>query len=174
VVLNIPWIKPIHKAGPFQFIMETQLILPDNNLQYLSSELLGDTIEVKVASKRTTAICPFCGTPSTNVHSHYTRILQDLPIGGKKVKLLLHNVKYRCLNKDCTHTTFAEAFDFYDPKATVTKRLKAEIIRIARTQDSVSAANYLRENVAIVGKSTICTLLKATGKKRQRAQGADT
>jgi hypothetical protein len=80
---------------------------------------------------------------------------------------VLTNRKFLCLNKDCTHTTFAEAFDFYEPKATVTKRLKAEIIRIARTQDSVSAANYLREHTAIVGKSTICTLLKeARGKKR--------
>ncbi|GHT99173.1 hypothetical protein FACS1894142_6450 [Spirochaetia bacterium] len=153
--------------------METQLTLPDEQLQFVSSEVIGDTIEIKVASKRTTPTCPYCGTPSDNVHSHYTRILQDLPIDGKKVKLLLHNVKYRCLNTDCAHTTFAEAFDFYDPKATVTKRLKAEIIRIAGTMDSVSAANYLRETVAVVGKSTICALLKAAGAGKRRGNSSE-
>ena len=110
-------------------LIEALRTLPDKNLKFVSSEMVGDTLEITVTSKRSKPICPYCGTPSDSVHSHYTRVLQDLPAWGIKVKYLLHNVKYRCLNKDCAHTTFAEAFDFFEPKATITKRLKAEIVK---------------------------------------------
>ncbi|GHU59581.1 hypothetical protein FACS189444_5150 [Spirochaetia bacterium] len=154
-------------------LIEALRTLPDKNLKFVSSEMVGDILEIKVTSKRLAPTCPYCGTSSDSVHSHYTRVLQDLPAWGIKIKLLLHNVKYRCLNTDCAHTTFAETFDFYDPQATITKRLKAEIIRIGSTMDSVSAANYLREHTAVVSKSTICTLLKAAGAgKRPKAHGA--
>ncbi|GHT97701.1 hypothetical protein FACS1894142_2790 [Spirochaetia bacterium] len=153
-------------------LIEALRTLPDKNLKFVSSEMVGDTLEIKVTSKQTKPTCPYCGTPSDSVHSHYTRVLQDLPSWGIKVKLLLYNVKYRCLNTNCAHTTFAETFDFYDPQATVTKRLKAEIIRVGNTMDSVSAANYLREHTAVVSKSTICTLLKEAGTgKRPKARG---
>jgi hypothetical protein len=79
---------------------------------------------------------------------------------------VLHFKIERGMNKKCTHKTFAETFDFYEPKATATKRLKEEIVRIAVAQSSVSAARYLSENVARVGKSTICTLLKKKKRKK--------
>ncbi|GHT97623.1 hypothetical protein FACS1894142_2550 [Spirochaetia bacterium] len=155
-------------------LIEALQNLPDKNLKFVSSEMVGDTLEIKVTSKRPNPpICPYCNTPSDSVHSHYTRVLQDVPAAGIKVKWLLYNVKYRCLNTDCAHTTFAETFDFYDTKATVTKRLKAEIIRIGNTMDSVSAANYLREHTAVVSKSTICTLLKAAGTGKRRGNSSE-
>lgn len=146
--------------------MEELLTSPDEDIEYVSSELIDDTIEIKIESRRSMGICPYCGKTSEKIHSHYTRILQDLPIQGKKVRLILNNRKYFCVNKKCMHKTFAETFDFYEPKATATKRLKEEIVRIAVAQSSVSAASYLSENVARVGKSTICTLLKKTKKKK--------
>jgi transposase len=96
------------------------------------------------------------------VHSHYTRKLQDLPIQGKKVRLVLENYKYFCLNKDCSRKTFVRQFDFFARKATRTKRLQDEILRLAVAQSSVSAAKYLRNSVADIGKSSVCTLLKKT------------
>jgi len=142
--------------------MNEIVILPDERLSYISHESEATTISLYVQSIDEQAICPYCGERSDKIHSHYLRTLQDLPIQGKKVKLVIDNKKYFCLNKDCSHRTFAEKFSFFEPKATKTKRLQEEILRVSMTQSSLSAAKYLRKSVADVGKSTICNLLKKT------------
>ena len=134
--------------------------LPDERLRCKSYENDGAVIVIRAASISTGAICPYCGKASEKVHSHYTRKLQDLPIQGKKVKPLLDNKKYFCINPECGHKTFAEQFTFFEPKSAWTKRLGKEILRVALTQSSVSASKYLRGSVADVSKSTICNLLK--------------
>ena len=91
--------------------------------------------------------------------------MKDLPIQGKKVKILIEQKKYFCANKICPKKTFAERFDFYDPKATTTKRLQKEILRVAMAQSSVAASRYLRTSVADVSKSTICNMLKKGAKQ---------
>ena len=84
---------------------------------------------------------------------------------GKKVKILLEQKKYFCKNEGCVNKTFAERFSFFGPKATKTKRLQKEILRVALTQSSIAASRYLRSSVADVGKSTICNLLKKEHEK---------
>ena len=145
--------------------MQDIVILPDENLRYISHEIDGSTIMIRVEAIAQQAICPYCGKTSDKVHSRYVRKLSDLPIQGKKVKLLLNNRKYFCINEGCTHKTFAEQFSFFEPKSTKTKRLWEEILRVSLTQSSLSASKYLRSSVAEVGKSTICNLLKKGLKK---------
>ncbi len=65
-----------------------------------------------------------------------------------------------CDNEDCEKETFAETFDFIDSRARMTKRLKEEIVRISMNMSSVQAAKLIRENIADIGKSSICNLLK--------------
>ena len=146
--------------------MEELIRLLDENLQYGGHEIHGDEIHMLVSSARTNASCPHCGKESRQIHSRVTRTLKDLPIQGKKVIIRLEQNKYFCKNKACTHKTFAERFDFFEPNATTTNRLREEIIRIALTQSSVAASRYLRSSVADVGKSTICNLLKKGRQKR--------
>lgn len=140
--------------------MDELIKLLDKSLDYISHEIIGDTIYIHVVSNRNGVKCPFCGTPSTKVHSHYKRAFQDLPIQGKKVKIILNNRKMLCHNVDCKHTTFAETFTFLPYKAKKTKRLEDEIINVSLNVSSVTAAGLLRNRVANVGKSTICNLLK--------------
>jgi len=142
--------------------MNEIISLPDERLAYTSHETDGNVIKIYVESMTEQATCPYCGNTSNYVHSRYARKLQDLPIQGKKVKLIIHNKKYFCLNKDCNYKTFAESFSFFKPKATKTMRLQEEILRVSLSQSSLSAAKYLRNSVADVGKSTICNLLKKT------------
>jgi len=144
--------------------MDEMILLPDKRLIYVSHEIDEKTIRIYVKSSCLESKCPYCGKISNKVHSHYARVLQDLPIQGKKVKLIIDNKKYFCVNKECSHKTFAETFPFFDSKATKTKRLQEEILRVSLTQSSLSAAKYLRNSVADVGKSTICNLLKKTRK----------
>ncbi len=85
---------------------------------------------------------------------------QDLPIMGKKTKVIIENRKFFCDNPDCTFTTFAERFDFLEQNGKKTKRLIDKIIDISLNTSSVAASRTLKDGIAEVGKSTICNLLK--------------
>jgi len=140
--------------------MDEFIKLLDKNLEYVSHEIIDDTIFINVISNRQEVVCPFCGIPSSKVHSHYKRSFQDLPIQGKKVMVILDNRKMFCTNSECNHTTFAETFDFLPHKGKKTKRLEAEIVNISMNVSSLAAEQILKNSVAKVGKSTICNLLK--------------
>lgn len=140
--------------------MDEFIKLLDKNLEYISHEIIDDTIFINVVSNRKEVICPYCGKLSSKAHSHYKRSFQDLPIQGKKVRVILNNRKMFCNNLDCNHTTFAENFDFLKFKAKKTKRLEDEIISISINVSSLTATDLLRNSVADVGKSTVCNLLK--------------
>ena len=140
--------------------MRDLIELLDEKLEYTNHKITGREIHINIKSKRKSAKCPYCGEESKWVHSRVERTLKDLPIQGRKVKLILENYKYFCKNEHCNHKTFAERFDFFKPKATKTNRLQEEILRVSLNQSSIAASKYLRKSVADVGKSTICTLLK--------------
>ena len=140
--------------------MKDIIILPDEKLRYISHEIEGEIIKIEVESIAEQVACPYCKETSDKIHSKYIRKLSDLPIQGKKVKLLLHNRKYFCVNLDCQHKTFAERFSFFESNSTKTKRLWEEILKVSLTQSSMSASKYLRNSITDVGKSTICNLLK--------------
>lgn len=141
-------------------ILEEIVELLDENLEYIKHEVEDNGIVIWVRSSKKEAVCPYCGTPSTRVHSRYKRVFQDLPIQGKKVTIVLIGRKMFCDNEDCEKETFAETFDFIDSRARMTKRLKEEIVRISMNMSSVQAAKLIRENIANIGKSSICNLLK--------------
>jgi len=145
----------------------------DKELRYIMHEIQEEKIILHVESTREEAKCPYCGKVSDRIHSHYERRLQDLPISGKKVRIVLRNKKYFCRNRTCPHKTFAESYAFYEPKATKTKRLQEEILRASLTQSSTSAAKYLRGSVAEVGKSTICGLLKKRRDDARKERGTN-
>lgn len=140
--------------------MDEFIKLLDKNLEYVNHEILDDTYYFSVISNRKEVRCPFCGQISTKVHSTYKRTFQDLPIQGKKVIMTLYNRKMFCSNPDCTHTTFAERFDFLSNKAKKTKRLEDEIVSLSLNCSSIATAEILKKNVVNVSKSTVCNLLK--------------
>lgn len=140
--------------------MDELIKLLDPGLILQKYEIVGDIIKLYVTSEKTELICPFCNMTSARVHSHYERSFQDLPIQGKKTVVIISNRKMFCNNPECSHTTFAEQFDFLAHKAKKSKRLKEEIIRVSLKQSSVSASEYLRKSVVDVKKSTICNYLK--------------
>lgn len=140
--------------------MDELIKLLDNNLRYISHKIDGEFMYIRVESNRLSLDCPFCNTTSDKVHSRYERSFQDLPIQGYKVMLILVNKKYFCKNPECKHTTFAETFSFVKHKAKKTIRLEDKIIQISTNVSSVVASKLLKDQIADVGKSTICNLLK--------------
>lgn len=132
----------------------------DENLDYLEHEIIGDEVHIYVASNRKSCKCPYCGCGSARVHSRYEKSFQDLPVFGKKTKVIIENRKFFCDNPDCTFTTFAERFDFLKQNGKKTPRLIDKIVDISLNTSSVAASRTLRDGIADVGKSTVCNLLK--------------
>lgn len=135
----------------------------DRNFEYIDHDLSGDTITIRVRSKRDTVCCPYCGTPSSRVHSRQKRRFQDLPVMGHQCVIELEHRKMFCVNPDCSHKTFAEPFDCVAPYAQRTKRLNEKVIDTVLDMSSVAAAEQLRNGVCTISRSTICRELKKNG-----------
>ena len=134
----------------------------DTCLKYSWHEVVGERIYLHVYSIRKKLICPYCGKPSTRVHSRYERSFQDLPIQDKKLIVVINNKKMFCDNPKCNKTTFAETYGFLLPKGKKSKRLLEKITDISLNVSSVTASSLLRNGIVDVGKSTICNMLKKT------------
>lgn len=101
----------------------------DASLDYLEHEITENEVIIYVASNRRSCRCPYCGHDSMRIHGRYEKSFQDLPIMGKKTRIIIENRKFFCDNPDCTFTTFAERFDFLKQNGKKTKRLIDKIQR---------------------------------------------
>lgn len=140
--------------------MQKYIELLSNKLRYINLTIENDTIIFDVESTVEAPICPYCGEVSNRKHSSYKKSFMDIPLNNKKVLIRINNRKMFCDNKECSHKTFAEVYDFVERKSKKTKRLKEYIIEVSVNMSSISAQNLLRKNGVEIGKSTICTFLK--------------
>lgn len=141
--------------------MEQEIIrLLDENLECTACRWKSDKIVMEVRSIKNQIRCPYCGSPSTKVHSAYQREIQDIPLLDKQMILLLFTRKLFCKNPDCEHKTFSERFDFVAPNGKKTKRLVERILITSVKMSSVSASYLLKTEAVQVSKSSICDLLK--------------
>lgn len=85
---------------------------PDPNLELLHFSPTNDSLLLTLKSTQTTAPCPACLKQSTRIHSHYTRKVQDLPIGDKSVELLIVTRRFFCDQLECKVKIFTERFDW--------------------------------------------------------------
>jgi len=67
-------------------------------------------VQIGLASRLVFCNCPACGRRSSRVHSHYVRILGDLPAHGRVIQLQLRVRRFFCDFPDCRRQTFAEPF----------------------------------------------------------------
>jgi transposase len=82
------------------------------------------TLTVLVASTSLAARCPLCQESSDHVHSHYQRVVADLPCGVRQVRLLVQVPKFRCKTSACPRKVFAERLaPLIEPWARQTTRL---------------------------------------------------
>ena len=149
--------------------MEELVKLLSADLAYISHEITAEIIYIHVKSARKSAECPYCKHEGIKVHSFYRRNFRDLPMQGKKVEIVLNNLKYFCKNPECKHKSFAEVFDCFPFKGKRSKRLTETIIELSLNVSSVTASKLLKNGMADVGKSTICNLLKKGRKNQQES-----
>ncbi|HEY3416191.1 MAG TPA: ISL3 family transposase, partial [Armatimonadota bacterium] len=88
-----------------------QALLPDTScLKLKSIEQAGNgLVLIRATAFGSAASCPTCHRLSRSLHSHYSRVVRDLPWQGSRVELRLEVRRFRCYARDCPRATFAEA-----------------------------------------------------------------
>jgi len=107
---------------------------PKSHLRLLSVDFQQDAVTVRAASDSDSACCASCQQPSSVVHSRYWRVLRDLPVQAKSVKLHVEVRRFRCRNEDCRRQTFVE------PLASVTVKRSQQTLRFSETVRMVGYA----------------------------------
>ncbi len=86
---------------------------------------------IAVVATHPTSCCPLCSEPSSSIHSHYRRVVRDVPCAGRRVQLCLTVRKFYCRNPYCERKVFAERLpDFVEPWARMTIRHCQQITSI--------------------------------------------
>jgi transposase len=108
------------------------------------------------------AACPGCATVSTSVRGRYQRRLNDTPIGGRPVWLVLRVRRFNCPASGCVVRTFVEQV----PGLTAKRRRRSQPLQ--ELLHGVGAALAGRAGVRLAGKlamrvsrSTLLRLLRA-------------
>jgi transposase len=106
--------------------MADPTILPDPTcLHLLQLEAEGQMITATVKTTALEVRCPLCESRSMQVHSHYRRVLADLPWMGCAMRLVLHVRRFFCPNPDCQRQIFTERLpSVVAPSARRTLRLQ--------------------------------------------------
>lgn len=140
--------------------MDEFIKLLDPAYELIQYRIKEDKVIFHIASTIAELECPFCGRKTSKVHSIYEREIQDLPMQGKKVILLVDIRKMRCMNPDCSHKTFSEKHPFVTAKSKKTNRLIQNILYTSSQLSSLNASKLLKSENISVCKSSICDLLK--------------
>jgi transposase len=67
-----------------------------------------DSVTIFVHATATEAACRACGTRSGRVHAGYRRSLADLPLSGRRVRVVVSIRRFKCPDPTCTQATFSE------------------------------------------------------------------
>jgi transposase len=149
--------------------------LPGFELQQVSCGETILTITARAISPE--AVCPSCQRVSHRVHSYYIRSLQDLPVSGQSVQLVLHVRRFRCQNQQCQRQTFVERVPAVVPvQARRTTRL-GTILDLVAIVLSGQAGSQLATQVGMeVSADTLLRRAKRAGSasiKTPRLLGVD-
>jgi transposase len=115
--------------------LEEDVVVEGNVFLSLSDQLRVEHVTatvtalmVEVVSTAKTCCCPACGQPSDHIHSHYHRLIADVPCGNRPVTLCLHVRKFFCRTPNCPRKIFTERLpDLVEPWARLTNRLRTAL-----------------------------------------------
>lgn len=89
--------------------MGQRTLVPDaGEVQLECAKADGGRFLLVLRSIEEQSCCPRCLRSSNRVHSHYQRVLADLPWEGIPVRILLHVRRYFCSASDCAQQVFTE------------------------------------------------------------------
>src|SRR5215510_13673105 len=133
IVTTFPKSSALASNGRIDPRMENLLFdLKDLKLERITR--IDGLIIINMATTATEAACLNCRQPSARIHSHYQRILADLPFGGQEAILQVQVRRFFCLNQKCPRRLFAEQVP------TVMKRYARRTLRQEKTLETIGLA----------------------------------
>ena len=109
------------------------------------------------------ASCPSCQAPSHRVHSFYTRLPADLPLGGLPAQLHLSVRRFYCHNSNCDRRTFTEPLpDLLALRARRTDRLAAAQHSVGVALGGEAGARLLTRLAMPTSPDTMLRLVRKT------------
>ena len=119
-------------------------------------------IIIRLMSATNECECPGCKTKLTDYHGTYVRTVQDLPILGKEVQLMVNVREYQCRNEQCEITTVTESYDdFLYQYSRMTERCADFICTLALETSCEGSARICKAmNIKISGDTIIRLLTR--------------
>lgn len=100
-------------------------------------------IIINMKSKLKKCKCPKCNMVSDEIHSTYTRTIQDTPIQNSETWLKITVSEFQCDNQDCIVSTFNEVLPFVRKNKVMTDSLVQFILAISIFMSSTSTSLIL-------------------------------
>ncbi len=139
-------------------------MLPDAALLHLDTWEVNDAalqITLTVRSTQTTVRCPLCETPAQRIHSHYERILADLPWAQYRVRLQLRVRKWFCRHRACPRRIFTERLPTVAaPWARRTLRLAQRLVALGIALGGKAGVRLSHAWDLTVSRNTLLRLLR--------------
>lgn len=135
---------------------------PEDMLQITEVIQKEKIMHIYLKSETKNCNCPKCGQLTEQYHGTYVRIVQDISIFGKTVKLHIRAHEYNCMNDDCDVVTFAENFNgFLDSYSRMTERCADFICSLALETSCEGCSRICKDlGIKISGDTVIRLLLK--------------
>jgi transposase len=154
-----------------------RLIPASQGLRVHQLTMASGELTLLMASSRSEACCPLCGQPTTRVHSHYTRTLQDLPWSALRGRLCIQVHRFFCQNPTCPRKIFTEPLaDLAERYARRTKRLREALLAIGWALGGEAGARQCEAHAMPISGTTLVSLLRRWGpvsKPTPRVLGVD-
>jgi transposase len=123
-----------------------------------------DSFVIAIRSSASSCRCPLCGAVCDRVHSRYERNLADLPITGRRTRLILRARRFFCDASTCERRVFAERFDrVVEPRARRTARLDDVVHCLAIALGGKPAAALSRRLNVEVSNDTLLRMVRRRG-----------
>lgn len=135
---------------------------PDPFLEVLDIQEEPSSITFIVRSTHESCPCPHCQVPSTRPHSRYTRMIQDLPIAGKAVSILLITRKWFCDQPNCTQKIFTERYDWISKNGRRTLRAEEVLRKIAFSTSCLNGEKVAKTLPLPVSHDVLLSLIRKT------------
>jgi transposase len=147
------------------FLRASALVPPGFAVEEAVSE--GSELLIGVRPVTKTSVCPGCGKPSERVHSRYSRSLADLPVAGRRVRLIARVRRFYCDTVLCGRRIFAERFDsdLLAPWARRTSRLEHIVHHLALALGGRPAASFARRLMLPVSNDTLLRVVRRRGRR---------
>ena len=107
-------------------------------------------------TQRYSRTCPLCNSPTSSLHSHYTRHPTDLPISEHAIRLTLNVRRFRCRNTTCQRRIFNERLpEVIAAQARKTIRLREWIAQVGLELGGEAGFRILNSNAVQTSADTI-------------------